>query len=143
MEAVTPWVADALVILGLAIMTAGVYGVVRMPDIYTKLHAASKAVFLGVCAQAVASYASGDPAIYARTTLIAILLILTTPVASHAIGAAAYRLKEPMVSPDAIDESGQCPRRPGPPDAPPEIGGRDGAITPAAPVSGRSRPAGR
>ena len=43
-----PWLADALVVLGVAVMTVGVYGVVRMPDIYTRLHAASKSVFLGV-----------------------------------------------------------------------------------------------
>ena len=29
------WSADALVVLGVAIMTIGVYGVIRMPDVYT------------------------------------------------------------------------------------------------------------
>jgi multicomponent Na+:H+ antiporter subunit G len=43
-----PYLADALVILGIWVMTVGVYGVIRMPDTYTRLHAASKAVFLGV-----------------------------------------------------------------------------------------------
>ncbi|MCC6315220.1 MAG: monovalent cation/H(+) antiporter subunit G [Thermomicrobiales bacterium] len=138
MTAAAPWVADALVVLGLLVMTAGVYGVVRMPDIYTKLHAASKSVFLGVCSLAVASFASGDPAIFARTTLIAILLILTTPVASHAIGAAAFRLREPMISPDAIDESEHLPR-PLPAAAP--SGGDGRAAAAGARISARSRPA--
>ena len=44
-----PWLSDALVLLGLTVMTIGVVGIVRMPDIFTKQHAASKSVFLGVC----------------------------------------------------------------------------------------------
>lgn len=36
-----PYVADALVILGVFVMTVGVYGAIRMPDTYTKLHAMS------------------------------------------------------------------------------------------------------
>lgn len=101
------WLADALVILGVGVMTIGVVGVWRMPDPYTKLHAASKAVVLGVCVLALASFASGDPAIVGRVVLIAILLLLTTPVAAHAIGRAAYLMGEPMRSPGAVDETGR------------------------------------
>ena len=60
-----------------------------MPDIYSKLHAASKAVFLGVCSFLVASVETGDPAFVARAVLIGFLLILTTPVAAYEIARAA------------------------------------------------------
>lgn len=100
------WVADALVILGSVIMTVGVYGMLRMPDIYTKLHAASKAAFLGVNSFVVASLVTGDPAIITRVLLIGAMLILTTPVASHVIGRAGYLEQLPMITPDAVDESG-------------------------------------
>ena len=102
----TAWVADALVVLGVAVMTIGVVGVLRMPDAYTKMHAASKAVFLGVCMLALASFATEEPAIVGRALLIAIMLLLTTPVAAHVIGQAAYRAGEPMETPGAIDETG-------------------------------------
>ena len=101
------WLADLLVFFGVGVMTVGVVGLLRMPDAYTKLHAASKAVLLGVCVLAVASFASGDPAIVGRVVLIAVLLLLTTPVAAHVIGQAAYRTREPMRSPGAIDETGK------------------------------------
>jgi monovalent cation/proton antiporter MnhG/PhaG subunit len=39
--------ADLLVILGLVVMTIGVYVLYRMPDVYTQPHASSKAVSLG------------------------------------------------------------------------------------------------
>lgn len=83
--------ADGFILLGAVVTTIGVVGMVRMPDIYTKLHAASKAVFLGVCSFLVAVIDSGDPSIIARAVLIALLLLLTTPVAAHEIAKAAVR----------------------------------------------------
>jgi multicomponent Na+:H+ antiporter subunit G len=98
-------VADTLTVFGLAILTVGVYGVVRMPDVYTQLHAASKAGFLGVAALLLAAAVEGDGAIVARAVLITALLSVTTPVAAHAVGRAAHRRREPMRTPGAVDES--------------------------------------
>jgi multicomponent Na+:H+ antiporter subunit G len=86
-----PWLSDALVLLGLTVMTIGVVGIVRMPDIFTKQHAASKSVFLGVCSILVAVAISGNLAFTARAVLIGALLIMTTPVAAHEIAKAAAK----------------------------------------------------
>lgn len=102
---VVPWLADALVVFGVFIMTIGVYGVIRMPDTYTRLHAASKAVFLGVISLLLASAVSWDPKIVLRALLIGVFLLLTTPVSAHVIGKAAFERGERMQSPDAVDES--------------------------------------
>jgi multicomponent Na+:H+ antiporter subunit G len=102
---VSTLIADALIVLGLAILTIGVYGVVRMPDVYTQLHAASKAGFLGIAALLASSTVSGDGSIVARAILTVVLLSLTTPVAAHAVGRAARRRGEPMRSRGAVDES--------------------------------------
>ena len=97
---------DAAVILGVAVMTLGVVGLVRMPDIYTKLHGASKSVFLGVMVLAFSGLAIGSTAVNARLTQICLALVLTTPVASHVIGRAAFLQHEQMETAGAIDESG-------------------------------------
>ncbi|MGH2618629.1 MAG: cation:proton antiporter [Thermomicrobiales bacterium] len=86
-----PWIADAFVVLGVVVTTIGVFGIHRMPGIFMKLHAASKSVFLGVCSFLVALVATGDPAFIARAALIAMLLVLTTPVAAHEIARSATR----------------------------------------------------
>lgn len=101
----TAWLADGLVLLGLAIITIGVYGVLRLPDVYTQSHAASKAAFFGAAALLAAAALGGDGATLARTVLIVVLLALTTPVASHAIAQGAYHRGEAMRSAGAIDES--------------------------------------
>ena len=101
----TAVIADVLILLGLAILTVGVYGIVRLPDVYTQLHAASKAGFLGIAALLAGAAVQGDAAITARAVVIVALLAITTPVAAHAIARAAHRREEPMRSPEAVDES--------------------------------------
>jgi multicomponent Na+:H+ antiporter subunit G len=79
------------VLLGVLVMSIGVIGIVRMPNVLTKLHAASKSVFLGVCSILAATIETADPAFVARAVLIGLLLILTTPVAAYEIARAAVR----------------------------------------------------
>jgi multicomponent Na+:H+ antiporter subunit G len=99
--------ADALVLLGLCALTVGVYGVIRMPGTFLKLHASSKTVFLGVIPLLVAAAATGDPAMIYRAVLIATLLLLTTPISAHAITKAAYQRGEATQASDPADESGR------------------------------------
>jgi multicomponent Na+:H+ antiporter subunit G len=105
LEAAAPWVADALVVIGVFVVTIGVYGMIRMPDTYTRLHAASKAVFLGVIALMAASAFTGEPDIILRVILITFFLLVTTPVSAHVVGRAAYYRNERMRAPRAVDES--------------------------------------
>ena len=102
-----PYLADALVILGLWVMTVGVYGVIRMPDTYTRLHAASKAVFLGVISFCASSAVTGEPALIYRAILIAAFLLVTTPISAFVIARATFLRGERMETPGAFDESGK------------------------------------
>jgi multicomponent Na+:H+ antiporter subunit G len=77
-----------------------------MPDTYTRLHAASKAVFLGVISLCVSSAVTGDPAIIYRAMLIAAFLLVTTPISALVIARAAFLRRETMETPGALDESG-------------------------------------
>ena len=110
-SAVVPFLADALVVLGVFVMTIGVYGAIRMPDPYTKLHAMSKAVFLGVVSLCLSSAVTGDPQVIYRVALIAACLIVTTPISAFVIARAAYLREEPMRDPDPVDESGRLDTR--------------------------------
>jgi multicomponent Na+:H+ antiporter subunit G len=100
-------IAALAILLGLAVLTIAVYGMLRMPDLYTRLHAASKAAFLGVLPFLVAAMTTGEPAMIARALLIGVFLLLTTPVAAHVIGQAAFRTDEAMETSGALDESGR------------------------------------
>jgi multicomponent Na+:H+ antiporter subunit G len=110
-SSVVPYLADALVLLGVFVMTVGVYGAIRMPDSFTKLHAMSKAVFLGVVSLCLSSAVTGDPQVIYRVALIAAFLVVTTPISAFVIARAAYLREEPMRAPDPVDESGRLDTR--------------------------------
>jgi multicomponent Na+:H+ antiporter subunit G len=86
-----PWMADALVVLGLLIISIAIYGMTQVPNLFIRLHAASKATTVGVVLVLIAVSLTGDRAIIMKSLLAAIFLLLTMPVASHAIGYAIYR----------------------------------------------------
>ena len=102
------WAADLLVVGGLLVITLGVAGFARMPDVYNKLHAASKTVVFGVAALLVSSAATLDSALIARAALVAAFLVLTAPVSAHAVARTAYERGEPARTPRSVDET---PRR--------------------------------
>ena len=107
MAAIFPWVADVLVVFGTFIVTIGVYGIIRMPDTFTRLHAASKSVFLGLITLLLASVFTTDQGIILRVIMIAFFLLMTTPVSAHVIGKAYFQRRGRMRAPGAVDESGQ------------------------------------
>lgn len=97
--------AYALAAAGLAVIAVGVIGMVRLPDVYSKLHAASKAASLGLVLLLGAAIGSGDAGTIGRAALIAAFLLVTTPVGSHAIALAARARDEPLGTADPVDES--------------------------------------
>lgn len=66
-------------------------GLLRMPDLFNRMQAASKASTLGVACIALASAAHfGTLLIVVEAGLVIIFLFATAPIASHLVGRAAY-----------------------------------------------------
>jgi multicomponent Na+:H+ antiporter subunit G len=78
------------------ILVAGL-GLVRMPDLFLRMSASTKAATLGVGSTllGVAVY-FGDFTTFIRASAIIVFLLLTTPVAAHLIGRAAYQDGVPL-----------------------------------------------
>lgn len=95
MNELIPWFADLLILGALIMLTVALYGVFWMPDIYTRLHASSKTAVFGIAPLLVALMLSGDAAFISRALLIGAFILLTTPVAAHAIARAAYETDPP------------------------------------------------
>ncbi|MFN3984001.1 MAG: monovalent cation/H(+) antiporter subunit G [Rhodocyclaceae bacterium] len=85
-----PWLASLLVLAGGVFCLLGAIGVLRLPDCYSRMHAASKAGALGavLVLAGVAAASSGAAAMEALFALMAVLV--TAPLAAHAISRAAY-----------------------------------------------------
>jgi len=91
LTAVLDVLAVVLLALGSIIMTISVYGVARMPDVYSQLHAAGMASGLGAITILLASIATRDAGTITDAVLVIAFLLLTAPISSHAIAWAAYR----------------------------------------------------
>lgn len=72
-------------------------GVLRLPDVYMRLHASTKAGTLGVALNA-AGLVVFDPnlGIFTRALALVLFLLLTAPVAAHMIGRASYFAREEL-----------------------------------------------
>jgi multicomponent Na+:H+ antiporter subunit G len=86
------YVASVLLLIGSVLSALAALGILRFPDVYTRLHAASKAGPLGagVILLAVA-FASGDWSVAVRCVLGFVFLIITSPVSAHLVARAALR----------------------------------------------------
>jgi multicomponent Na+:H+ antiporter subunit G len=95
MEFVIQLIALVAVVVGTAFSVLGVLGLVRLPDVYTRLHATGKVSTFGVILLLVAAI-DWTPLGFGKGLLLMLFLLVAGPVASHALSAAAYRLGLPM-----------------------------------------------
>jgi len=97
--------AGFLAIAGMSLVVIAALGVIRMPDLYSRMQAASKAAPLGVALLAVAAaLETGSAEVAVRAVLLFGALCLTAPIAAHAIARAGYRSGVPLASEAVIDE---------------------------------------
>jgi len=84
-------VSAGLVLAGTAFMLIAAIGVLRLPDLYTRLHAITKAGTLGVGLVLIgAAVAFGDLSVTSRAMAALLFVLLTAPVSGHIIGRAGY-----------------------------------------------------
>jgi multicomponent Na+:H+ antiporter subunit G len=88
---VTEWITAALMWTGAVFMLIAAIGIVRLPDTFTRMQAATKAVTLGVSSMMLATAAHfADFGVTVRALTTVLFLFATAPVAAHLIGRVAY-----------------------------------------------------
>ena len=88
------YIGNALMIIGAAFGIIGTLGIVRMPDVYNRIHAQTVCVVGGaIVALSGACILEGFSAYTMKTLVIMLFLFVTNPVGSHAIARAAYKSK--------------------------------------------------
>jgi multicomponent Na+:H+ antiporter subunit G len=80
-----------LISIGILFDIFGCIGLVRFPDVYNRLQAATKCVTLGtIVLLAGVALASSMGAMAAKAIICAVFIILTSPTAAHAVAKGAY-----------------------------------------------------
>lgn len=85
-------IAGIMVLAGVFFFLVSTIGLLRLPDIYTRLHATSKGDTLGagLCILGVIFYL-GFTLTSVKLLLVIIFIWITSPTSAHLIGKAAYR----------------------------------------------------
>ncbi len=94
-----------LILGGAAFSLVASLGLVRLPDLFTRMHAASKAgtVGSGLLLLAAGLHA-GDLAIFFRALAGFLFFILTAPISAHLLARAAHQVGYCLHSSTVIDE---------------------------------------
>ena len=99
-----------LACVGLGFSLSGAVGILRMPDLYSRIQCSSKTITMGALPVLIAlivgegllsSYTS-------RALLIGFLLLLLNPASSHALARAAYKAGVPMWNGAVRDEAAEA-----------------------------------
>jgi monovalent cation/proton antiporter MnhG/PhaG subunit len=107
-----PLLSSMLLVSGSLICLIAAVGVLRLPDFFMRMHAATKAgvagcglILLGV------AFSEPSPAMWFKVLIALGFLLLTTPIAGHLLGRAGYVSGVPMWRNTAADElQGVLPR---------------------------------
>lgn len=105
--AVADVIAAVLLAAGAGWTLVGVLGLLRFPDVYTRLHATGLGSTGGIAlllAGVVVHFATRSITLSILAGLTMIFVLLSYPLASTAIISAAHRTRAPRVAPTSADE---------------------------------------
>jgi multicomponent Na+:H+ antiporter subunit G len=99
------WIVGLLMLAGVFLMFLTGLGLVRMPDVFTRMHAATKSASLGVAFLFIAAaLVFQETAVVTKSIVTIVFIFLTAPVAAHLLGRAAYARRTPLWENSLMDE---------------------------------------
>ena len=113
-----------ITVAGALFLFLGALGIVRMPDIYNRMQAGTKATTLGNLLT-LGGLGIMRPEWLPKILLIAMFVLLTNPISSHALARAAHRVGLPLTGGSVRDDLAEHEGG----GAGPASGGADGAGT--------------
>lgn len=110
MDFMVELVVSALIVVGGVFALVGSIGLVKLPNLMTRLHAPTKATTVGVGGALIASmlyFTHADGAVSIHELLITLFLFLTAPVTAHFV-TKAYLHLHPDMAGELPPSSGDC-----------------------------------
>ncbi len=91
-------IGGVFLVIGAAFMALGALGLVRMPDLFNRIQAGTKATTLGFLS-IILGVIIIRPEWWSKLVLVGAFVLLTNPIGSHAIARAAHgRGEKPLIS---------------------------------------------
>ena len=97
-----------LLSIGLLFNIFGCIGLIRLPDVYNRLQAATKCVTLGTCVMlmgvALMAGLEGGTALAAKCLLCLLFILITSPTAAHALARGAHKAGVKLWESSVVDK---------------------------------------
>lgn len=94
-----------LLLLGSILCLIAAVGLVKLPDVFTRTHASTKAGTLGIEFVMIAcAIHVNEPIAWFKAAIVVAFILLTAPVAAHMLGRTAYRLGEEIAEHTVCDD---------------------------------------
>jgi multicomponent Na+:H+ antiporter subunit G len=99
------WIAAFFLVSGSLFMLVAAIGVVKLQDVYMRMHAITKAASLGAILMLVAVYLlHREWIVLIEALMVVLFVIFTAPIASHMIAKAAHITRMPKGDGYVMDE---------------------------------------
>ena len=87
----TDSIGTVIISIGILFDVFGCIGLLRLPDVYNRLQAATKCVTLGTCLILVGTLLiCGSPSVAAKCVICIVFIVITSPTGAHALARGAY-----------------------------------------------------
>lgn len=105
MNEIITYIGYGFIVTGLLFDFFGVLGLIRLPDVYNRLQAATKCVTFGSAGILLGLFIlQGFNSFGFKALLGIVFIFLTSPVAAHAISQAAHRARIPLTNKTVVDQ---------------------------------------
>jgi len=98
------WVGIIVTGIGVIFLFLGALGILRLPDVYNRLQAGTKCTTLGAFFTIV-GVGIIEPGWFWKALLIAMFILISSPISSHALGRASCKSGVPLCKQSVVDKS--------------------------------------
>lgn len=98
-------ISAVVIIVGVLFVVIGAVGLLRLPDFYIRISAITKAATVGVaCIMIGVAFYFNEISMAFKAFAVILFLLITSPIAAHIIGKAAYNSGVPLWKKTEINE---------------------------------------
>ncbi|MBC7086078.1 MAG: monovalent cation/H(+) antiporter subunit G [Methanomethylovorans sp.] len=103
------FLGDMVMLIGLVFVFLGMLGLIRLPDVYNRLHTTAKIGTVGAFGVMLSILIrAGFTPIGVKAIAVGLFLLLTAPIAAHMITRAAHRHGVGLCKESVVDEYGKA-----------------------------------
>jgi len=98
-------ISAVVIIVGVLFVVIGAVGLLRLPDFYIRISAITKAATVGVaCIMIGVALNYNEVSVAIKAFAVVLFLLITSPIAAHIIGRAAYNAGVPLWKKTEVNE---------------------------------------